>query len=143
MKVLFDTNVILDVLLNREQFVELSAGLVSLVETNVIEGYLCATTVTTIDYLVSKMHNRTEAKTSIQKLLSLFEIAKVDKEVLLLSIDSKFTDFEDAVQYYSGQIAGIDSIVTRNTDDYKKATYPIYSPNELWGIIELNHHDKQ
>lgn len=54
MKVLFDINVILDVILNREKFVKLSASLVSLVETNKIEGYLCATTLTTIDYLVTK-----------------------------------------------------------------------------------------
>ncbi len=139
MKVLFDTNIILDVLLNREQFVELSASLVSLVETNIIEGYLCATTITTLDYLVSKMHNREEAKISIKKLLSLFEISKVDKDVFLLSIDSKFTDLEDAVQYYSGQMVGVDCIVTRNINDYKKAIYPVYSPSELWGIINLNH----
>ncbi len=138
MKVLFDTNIVLDVLLDRKQFVELSASLVSLVETNVIEGCLCATTITTIDYLISKMHNRKVAKISIQKLLSLFEIAQVDKEVLQLSIESNFNDFEDAVQYYSGQLVGVDSIVTRNVNDYKKADYPVYSPSELWGIIRLN-----
>ena len=137
MKVLFDTNIILDVLLNREQFIKLSANLVSLVETNDIEGYICATTVTTIDYLVTKTHNRKIAKASIQKLLSLFKIARVDQEVLLLSIESEFTDFEDAVQYYSGQLVEVDSIVTRNTSDYKKACYPVYSPSELWGIVQL------
>lgn len=137
MKVLFDTNVILDVLLDRKEFVELSAGLVSLVETNGIEGYLCATTITTIDYLVTKTHNRKVAKSSIQKLLSLFKIAKVDHEVLSLSIKSEFTDFEDAVQCYSGQLVEVDCIVTRNTNDYKKANYPVYSPSELWGIIQL------
>ncbi|MCK5726495.1 MAG: hypothetical protein KAH22_06705 [Thiotrichaceae bacterium] len=82
----------------------------------------------TIDCLVSKIHNRNKAKISIKKLLAFFEIEKVDKEVLLLSIDSQFTDFEDAVQYYSGQLVGFESIVTRNIDDYKKAVYPTYSP---------------
>jgi len=138
LKVLFDTNIVLDVLLDRKQFVELSASLMSLVETNNIEGYLCATTLTTIDYLVAKTHNRKVAKASIQKLLSIFKIAKVDKEVLSLSVESKFADFEDAVQYYSGQKVEIDSIVTRNVNDYKKANYPVYSPSELWGIIKLN-----
>ena len=142
MKVLFDTNIVLDVLLDRKQFIELSASLVSLVETHHIEGYLCATTVTTIDYLVTKTHNRKIAKVSIQKLLSIFKIAKVDREILLLSVESKFIDFEDAVQYYSGQLAGVDSIVTRNVSDYKKASYPIYSPSELWGIIKLNQSNR-
>jgi len=138
LKVLFDTNIVLDVLLDRKQFVELSASLVSLVETKGIGGYLCATSLTTIDYLITKTHNRKIAKASIQKLLSIFKIAKVDQEVLLLSVESKFTDFEDAVQYYSGKKVEVNSIVTRNINDYKKASYPVYSPNELWGIIQLN-----
>ena len=138
MKVLFDTNVVLDVLLDRKQFIALSASLVSSVETNNIEGYLCATTVTTIDYLVAKTHGRKVAKACIQKLLSIFKIAKVDQEVLSLSVESEFTDFEDAVQYYSGHQVEVDSIVTRNINDYKKASCPVYSPSELWGIIQLN-----
>ena len=138
MKVLFDTNIVLDVLLDRKQFIELSASLISLVETNNIEGYLCATTLTTIDYLIAKTHNRKVARASIQKLLLIFKIAKVDEDVLSRSVESEFTDFEDAVQYYSGQKAEVDSIVTRNINDYKKASYPVYSPSELWGIIKLN-----
>ena len=137
MKILFDTNIILDVLLDRELFVELSANLVSLVETNVVEGYLCATTVTTIDYLVSKTYNRNKANLAIKKLLNIFQVAEVNKDVLLLSTDSKFTDFEDAVLHYSGQWVSIDSIVTRNTSDFKRAEYPVYSPIELWGIINV------
>lgn len=138
MRVLFDTNIILDVLLDRSPFVELSASLVSLVENGVIEGYLCATTTTTIDYLVSKAHNRKKAKVSIQKLLTIFQIAEVNKEVLLLATNSKFVDFEDAVQHCAGQLVSVDSIVTRNPRDFKQASLPVYSPNELWGIVSLN-----
>ena len=58
MKVLFDTNIILDVLLNREPFVANSALLMGYVESEVIEGYLCATTITTLDYLLSKALNK-------------------------------------------------------------------------------------
>lgn len=138
MRVLFDTNIILDVLLDRSPFVELSASLVSLVENGVIEGYLCATTITTIDYLVSKAHNRKKAKVSIQKLLTIFQIAEVNKEVLLLATNSKFVDFEDAVQHCAGQFVSVDSIVTWNPRDFKQASLPVYSPNELWGIVSLN-----
>jgi len=138
LKVLFDTYIILDVLLDRERFIELSASLVSLVETNVIEGYLCATTVTTIDYLVSKAYNRDQANIAIKKLLNIFQVAEVNKDVLRLSTDSKFTDFEDAVLHYSGQLVSVDSIVTRNIIDFKRAEYPVYSPIELWGIIKTS-----
>ena len=137
MKVLFDTNIILDVLLDRKPFVEFSSGLVSLAENKIIEGYLCATTITTIDYLVAKARGRKKAKLTIRKLLNIFLIAEVNMDVLLLSTDSEFSDFEDAVQHYAGQLASVDSMVTRNNADFKQAEYPVYSPDELWGLIEL------
>ena len=139
MKVLFDINVILDVLLARKDFVELSASLVGMVENKKIEGYLCATTITTLDYLISKALNKKQAKIEIQKLLKLFRIAEVNSIVLGLSINSKFSDFEDAVQYYSGECSEVDGIVTRNTKDYKNTKLPIYNPEEFWGLIASSH----
>ena len=135
MKILFDTNIILDVLLNRKPFVELSANLVSSVENKTIEGYLCATTITTLDYLISTSRNREIAKNEIQKLLTLFQIADVNSTVLSMAINSGFTDFEDAVQYFSGKCSNVDGLVSRNTKDYKKVVLPIYTPDELWSII--------
>ena len=135
MKILFDTNIILDVLLNRKPFVELSANLVSSVENKTIEGYLCATTITTLDYLISTSRNRETAKIEIQKLLTLFQIADVNSTVLTMAINSGFTDFEDAVQYFSGKCSNVDGLVSRNTKDYKKVVLPIYTPDELWSII--------
>jgi len=137
LKVLFDTNVILDVLLNRKKFVETSANLVGLVESKKIDGYLCATTITTLDYLISKAVSRKQAKIEIRKLLALFEVAEVNAMVLELSMNSTFTDFEDAVQYYSGECQAIDCIVTRNTKDYKNTRLPVYDPQELWKIVEV------
>lgn len=138
MKIALDTNIILDVLLNREPFVELSANIISSVEKKKIEGYLCATTITTLDYLISKETNRNRARTEIRKLLNLFKISAVNSKVLEMSLHSEFKDFEDAVQYYSGEYCGVKGLVTRNTKDYKPAKLPIYTPEELWGIISMN-----
>jgi len=136
MKVLFDINVVLDVLLNKAEFVKLSASLVSLVETKKLEGFLCATTLTTIDYLVTKNKNRKTARDSLHKLLKFFHIWDVNKQVLNLSVESSFKDFEGAVQYYSGKCSGVDCILTRNSKDYKNTKLPIYTPTELWNILE-------
>jgi len=135
LRVLFDTNIILDVLLNRKKFVDLSANIVGMVESNKIDGYLCATTMTTLDYLISKSVNKKQAKIEIKKLLTIFRIAEVNSIVLELSVNSKFSDFEDAVQYYSGEYCEVDGLVTRNTKDYKTANLPIYTPDELRGIV--------
>ena len=139
MKILFDTNIILDVLLNREPFVKLSATLVSVVENKEIEGFLCATTITTLDYLISKETNRSKARIEIGKLLSIFHISEVNMKVLELSLNSKFKDFEDAVQYYSGEYGNVNGLVTRNTKDYKQAKLPIYTPSELSQLINIKN----
>lgn len=137
MRILFDTNIILDVLLNRKKFIERSASLVGMVESNNIDGFLCATTITTLDYLISKSMNKKQAKTEIKKLLTIFGIAEVNSIVIELSINSGFVDFEDAVQYYSGECCDMDGLVTRNTKDYKNTNLPIYTPDELWGIVSI------
>lgn len=71
MKVLVDTNVILDVLLSRAPFVELPANIVNAVETRDIEGYLCVTTITTLDYLISKAKNQQQARLEIKNMTIL------------------------------------------------------------------------
>ena len=137
MKILFDTNVILDVLLNRLPFSNVAINLFSAVEVRGLDGYLYATTLTTVDYLVAKAINKRVAEESIRKLLHLFNVAEVNKHVLELATDSGFSDFEDAVLYMAGTTAFVDGIVTRNIKDFKKASLPIYTPDELWSILML------
>lgn len=138
MKVLFDTNVILDVLLKREPHAEFAIKLLSAVENKTIQGYLCATTVTTIDYLLAKTIGKQLAKEHVASLLSLFLIAEVNDKTLKAALDSDFDDFEDAVLYYAGQNVNIDCVVTRNYEDFTAAQLPIHKPQELWSLILSN-----
>lgn len=124
MKVLLDTNVVLDVLLIREPFAQMSMNLFDAVASKKIEGYLCATTVTTIDYLVAKNQSRQETKALICRLLELFSVAEVNEIVLKKASVSNFSDFEDAVLYQAGCGVGVDCIVTRNVKDFKTADLP-------------------
>ncbi len=141
MKILFDTNIILDVLLNRQPFVEMSSRLVSSVENQELEGCLSATTITTIDYLISKVTSREKSKLEIHKLLKLFQISAVNSSVIELAINSNFKDFEDAVQYFSGECDQVNGLVTRNIKDYKCAGLPIYTPEELLGLLSIMKND--
>ena len=142
MKILFDTNIILDMLLEREPFFEKAASLFDTVEAKTIEGYLCATTLTTIDYFLTKYRNREDANNAIKKLLKLYSVAKVDRTVLESALNSNFNDFEDAVIYYSGNDSGVNGIVTRNTGDFKTAQLPIYQPDALWALIQASTRTK-
>ena len=113
----------------------MSANLLDAVESKDIDGFLCATTITTIDYLVTKFQNKYVAKLAISKLLSLYSIAEVNQSVLNFANTSNFSDFEDAVLYFSALNVGVDSIVTRNNNDFTSANLPVYTPNQLWDLI--------
>ncbi len=136
MRILFDTNVILDVLLEREPFVKDALYLLAKVERSEINGFICATTVTTIYYLVNKALGQKEATHHIRTLLSIFEIAPVNRAVIEEALNLKFPDFEDAVLYVSALTVGVDCIVTRNYSDFKRAKIPVYAPDELVKVIE-------
>jgi predicted nucleic acid-binding protein len=137
MKILFDTNVILDVLLDRKPFSNNAAFLMSLVERSEIIGIVCATTITTIHYLASKSLGSQAASHHIQTLLALFVIAPVNRVVLEDAVKSKFKDFEDAVLHESAIHAGAEYIVTRNISDFKESKLPAFSPVDLISTIEL------
>ena len=137
MNVLFDTNIILDVLQNRQPHAQAATQLFARVEHKQIKGYVCATTITTIFYLASKAIGADTAKKQIKLILELFDVAQVDKSVLLAAIQADFGDFEDAVLYKAAQYANIDCIVTRNIKDFKQSKLPVYLPAELDAILAL------
>jgi predicted nucleic acid-binding protein len=130
-KVLVDTNVVLDVLLARRPFVAASAAVLGLIEQSRLEGLLCATTLTTIDYLLAQAMPRPAARQAVRKLLALFEIAPVNRAVLEEALRGKVTDFEDAVLDQAGRLAGADLIVTRNLADFRLASLKALGPDEL------------
>ena len=136
MKTLFDTNVILDVLLDREPFSNDASLLLSKAEQSEIIGFICATTVTTIHYIVSKALGPQAASHHIQSLLSLFVVAPVNRVVLENAAASKFADFEDAVLHEAACHAGAHYIVTRNIVDFKNSKLPVFMPKEFINAIE-------
>lgn len=135
MKVLFDTNIVLDVLMDRLPYSDSAAELFSKVEEGTIIGYLCGTTVTTVFYLAAKTVGTARAQEEIKKLLSLFDVAPVNRHVLESAIELDFNDFEDAVIHAAACHMGADAIVTRNQKDFKKSTIPVYSSEEMAKIL--------
>ena len=131
MKIMFDTNVILDVLLDRSPFVAEASLLFAAIETGKLQGFISATTVTTIFYLATKVLGQASAKKAVTQLLQMFEVAAVNRTVLEQAVDSGFSDFEDAALYQSGFHAGVMGIVTRDAKGFKKSQLPIYTPEEL------------
>jgi predicted nucleic acid-binding protein len=129
-RVLFDTNVLMDVLLDRQPFVETSAQLLDQVVRGTITGLIGATTVTTIFYLASREIGGKDAMRQIEKLMSLFEVAPVTRSVLEAAMASKSPDFEDAVLAEAAHQAGAQAIVTRNLKDFARSPVRAYTPKQ-------------
>jgi predicted nucleic acid-binding protein len=135
MRVLFDTNVILDALLARQPFAADAAQLMAMAERKIIDGLLCVTTVTTLYYILAKATSDAIARNRITGLLGLFDGAAVNRSVLQSALHLSFQDYEDAVLHEAAQLAGADAIVTRNGQDFRQATLRIYSPGELLAAL--------
>jgi len=137
LRVLFDTNVVLDGLLERVPFAENAALLIDAVVRHDLTGILCATTLTTIDYIISRERTAAVARNTIGQLLDVYEIAPVGRNVLESASASAFLNFEDAVLHAAAQTVSANVIVTRNTSDFSATTIPVYTPKELRTMLTV------
>ncbi len=131
MKILLDTNVVLDLLLAREAFVEEAREIFIFLENLEIQGYLCATTVTTLHYLIGKEKSKKEADEITETLLKLFHVTEVNKEVLLSACTDNGVDYEDAVIYSSCAKDSIEHIITRDKRGFKNTEISTLTPKEF------------
>lgn len=130
-KILFDTNVILDIALKRNPFFEHAASLFSLIDQGLIVGYITASTVTDIYYISKKEKGHDLALNFISNLIELVEVIGIDKEIISGAIKSQMKDFEDAVQAISATSIGIDIVITRNIEDFAQSKLKVFSPLEF------------
>jgi len=131
MKILLDTNVVLDVLLERQPYYSASSKVFIFSSKNNIELFITSTIVTDLYYIISKLLSKKEAKDFLINLLEIVDVCGVDKSVILKSMNSDFADLEDAVQYYAAKAENINAIITRNKKDFKLSTITVLTPVEF------------
>jgi predicted nucleic acid-binding protein len=134
-RVIVDTNVVLDVLLARKPFVNAAVRLFGLIERGQIEGLLCATSLTTLDCLLSQSLSRAESRETLRRLMRLFEVAPVTRAVIEEALLSRIADFEDAVVEQSGRLAGADAVITRDAKDFRLSIIKALAPDELLSFL--------
>lgn len=135
MTVLFDTDILIDFLLDREPHAEAAARLLSAVERGALRGSVCATSVTTVFYLARKAVGAPRARRQVELLLSLVDVSPVNRSVLESALASRIVDFEDAVVAHAAAHAAIDLIVTRNQKDFKHSPVPVQAPADLLALL--------
>jgi predicted nucleic acid-binding protein len=134
-RILFDINVILDVVFDRAPHADAAAALWRLVENKRIRGFIPAHGVTTIFYLAQKQQNRAKAERIVEQLLSVFEVAPVTAEILREALTLTCPDFEDAVCAMAGQKADCDFLVTRDPKGFRSARIRILEPMDALAAL--------
>jgi predicted nucleic acid-binding protein len=133
-RVLFDTNVVLDVLLKRSPW-DVDAATWQACDDGKIMGCVVASTLTDIFYIARKQKGLTGARDAVRVCLDAFAICVVDRQALELAVDLLGNDFEDNLQIACASLANLDLILTRDKNGFKDATIPVLSPDEL--VIQL------
>lgn len=131
-KVFIDTNVLVDLLLERDPWANDAAVIFSMADRKEIELLCCSLSFSTAVYLMQRMkYSRKEIVTKLAIVKSLCTVTTVDGFVLDRVLQSDFPDLEDAMQHYSALAAGAEVIVTRNVKDYAAAGLPVMTPGEF------------
>jgi predicted nucleic acid-binding protein len=135
-RVLLDTNIIVDDALEREPFWEESEEVLLLAEQGQIEGFISASTFGDLYYIIRKPRGRNWTLTYLRQLATFCQVATVDQAVINMALTSNFKDFEDAIQYGVAVVHNLDAIITRNSGDFPVAIPRILTPQQL--IQELS-----
>ena len=132
MKILIDTNIVLDVMLKREPFYKLSLEILSLAKKDDVEEYVSASAITDIYYLAYRqLRDKEMVKKLMKELLTVVSVASVSEQEIENALSLEWNDFEDSVQYSVAYLQEMDGIVTRNPSDYKEAKIKVWKPEEL------------
>lgn len=137
MKVLIDTNIVLDALTSRTPWNEYAEKIFLMAANNIIDMCITASSATDIYYLIRKyLHSTEDARQIMGKLYSLVEILEVKGEDLIDALASPIVDYEDAVVEQVAKRSDMECIVTRNQKDYKAGIIQTYSPESFIRFME-------
>jgi predicted nucleic acid-binding protein len=134
-RALIDTNVVLDVLLERQPHVVASAAVWAAIETGLAKGFLASHAITTIHYLVRKELGLARAGRTVSSILRVFKVAPVDSAVLQEALQLSLPDFEDSVTAAAAQLAGCDFIVTRDPKGFRGSPIRPLTPEAFLPLL--------
>ena len=135
-KVFLDTNVVIDLLGEREPFYESAAKIATLADNGEIKIVVSALTYSTVYYLLSRFEDKEAAKEKIRKFKVIADTADLTDKILDKALASKFSDFEDALQYYCAVKMNCNILITRNQKDFKESGFPVLSPDEYLNSLK-------
>lgn len=134
-RVLFDSDVLLDVLAQRQPFVIASARALNTVKQKQIQGYVSGHAVTNIFYILRRQIGNLAAREMLSRLLQHIQVASVTDEIIRQALQTSITDFEDAVTSAAAVAAELEVIVTRNTSDFVNSPVVAMLPEDFLATL--------
>ena len=130
MKALIDTNLIIDIACNRQPFIEEAKAIFCRMDGQKLQGYVSASAITDIFYLLRKSKGEEPAFEFLKALLKVVHVLEVNEKTIQAALTSRRKDFEDAVQIEAAAQNAIDIIITRDGKGFKDAPIPVFTPRE-------------
>ena len=133
-RLLVDTNIVLDLLAERKEFLIEAQELFTLSDKKKLKLYVSSLTFANTYYILSQKLKLGNARKILRKFKVLVEVLPIDDKIIDLSLESDFKDFEDAIQYHTAMENGINIIITRNLKDFKNSKIPVLTAKEYTEI---------
>jgi len=132
MKATIDTNIIIDAIIAREPFREISQDIIRSVSKKQFNGAITTSTITDIYYITNKyLKDKEKTANEVKKLFVLFDVITVTKEDCLKAFDTGIKDYEDSLLFICASKWNADFIVTRNISDFSNSVIPAITPKEF------------
>ena len=129
-KLLVDTNILIDLLAKRDEFLIETQELFTLSDKKQVKLYVSSLTFANTHYILSQSLKVNDSRKILRKFKVLVEVLPMDDKIIDLSLDSDFKDFEDAIQYYTALENNLDIILTRNLKDFKLSKIPVLTAKD-------------
>lgn len=136
-KLFLDTNVVIDLLGEREPFYDSIAKIATLADKGKIHLIVSALTYSTVYYILSRFEDKEAVKEKIRKFKLIAETSDLTDKIIDKGLSSKFKDFEDSLQYYCAVKLECNMLITRNGKDFKESEIAVFSPDEYLGRLKI------
>lgn len=134
MRILLDTNILLDYLQRRKGFDDAEQILQECIQYK-IDGYVAAHSIPNIFFILRKVYTEDERRDILADLTSFLSVAEINHEMIVSALTRReFCDFEDCLQDECATIVGADFIVSQNIKDYANSRVPAISPKDFLQI---------
>ncbi len=130
MKIFLDVNVILDLLEERDPFVDDAVWIFNRLEENKDQGYASALSFPILFYLLSRNHRREKAKNILQEIRTVLDVTQINQRIIDRALAAEIADYEDGVQYFSALDSEAEAFISRNLQDFPESDLLMFSPRD-------------